>query len=272
MLPWQELFLELARIHEGALLANESLLFADTAVAFAQARWLGVRLSQLSSARQALADDIRASAEGALSAASEAERSRSLIELGQQMRSHLSSFQSDAGVAVAHALGLEFGLSPTEALQVAAAVGWHLHVGRCANTAFRCLPRRLIALAESGRSMARLLRWRPGPHAAEAAQLALLSAEASGLPEALEAKLAVAAGAMSVFGMMEQDLSLQASTITGEDVPADAARSAWLLGMSTKANRVVDILQSTTETGVALAMRLGRNLVSEVSAFEGGPD
>ena len=267
--------MELARVHEGALLGGHSLLFADQAVAFAQVRWFGMQLSELSAPRQSLAGSIRATADGAYSAdISLADRLKTLSELGQQIQATFvyqlhASNSADACVAAAHALGLEFGLSPTEALQVAAAVAWHVHMGRCADTAFRCLPRRLIALKESGRSVARLLRWRPGQHALEAAQLVLLAAEASGLGT-LEAKMAAAAGALSIFGVSEREVLFHASTVAAEDFLADTARLAWMLSMSTKASRVVDVLQSTPETGEALAMRLGSTLVSEVSALEGG--
>ncbi|CAE7750475.1 unnamed protein product [Symbiodinium sp. CCMP2592] len=274
-LPTQETSVELSRIHDGALLAGKSLLFADTAVAYAQTRWLGLPLPQLSTARQGLANVIRQAAEGAYEAGlSIASRSRSLLDVAQQMGNTLGDLHPDRGAAAAHSLGLEFGLSPIEALQLAAATAFHLHVGRCADTAFRCLPWRLIAIRDSGRSMANLLRWRSGPHALEAGHMALAAAAAaenslSGLEADLEAKLAAAAGAMSVFGLTEQDMSLHAPTLAGADVPIDAARSAWMLGMSEKADRVLQVLQGTTETGAALAIRLGEDLMSEVSPWEG---
>ena len=241
---------------------------------YAQTRWLGLPLPQLSTARQGLANVIRQAAESAYEAGlSIASRSRSLLDVAQQMGNTLADLHPDRGAAAAHSLGLEFGLSPIEALQLAAATAFHLHVGRCADTAFRCLPWRLIAIRDSGRSMANLLRWRSGPHALEAGHMALAAAAAAenslSLEADLEAKLAAAAGAMSVFGLTEQDMSLHAPTLAGADVPVDAARSAWMLGMSEKADRVLQVLQGTTETGAALAIRLGEDLMSEVSPWEG---
>ncbi|CAE7249146.1 unnamed protein product [Symbiodinium necroappetens] len=273
-LPTQEISVELSRIHDGALLAGKSLLFADTAVAYAQMRWLGLPLSQLSTARQGLASIIRQAAESAYAAGTSiASRSGSLLDLARQMGTTFANVHPDRGAAAAHSLGLEFGLSPVEALQLAAATAFHLHVGRCADTAFRCLPWRLIAIRDAGRSMANLLRWRSGPHTLEAGHMALLAAAAAesslSLEADLEAKLAAAAGAMSVFGLTEQDMSLHAPTLAVADVPMDVARSAWMLGMSEKADRVVQILQGTTEWGAALAIRLGEDLMSEVSPWEG---
>ena len=270
----QEISVELSRIHDGALLAGQSLLFADTAVAYAQMRWLGLPLSQLSTARQGLASIIRQAAESAYAAGTSiASRSGSLLDLARQMGTTFANVHPDRGAAAAHSLGLEFGLSPVEALQLAAATAFHLHVGRCADTAFRCLPWRLIAIRDAGRSMANLLRWRSGPHTLEAGHMALLAAAAAesslSLEADLEAKLAAAAGAMSVFGLTEQDMSLHAPTLAAADVPMDVARSAWMLGMSEKADRVVQILQGTTEVGAALAIRLGEDLMSEVSPWEG---
>ncbi|CAE7751182.1 unnamed protein product [Symbiodinium microadriaticum] len=269
-----EISVELSRIHDGALLAGQSLLFADTAVAYAQMRWLGLPLSQLSTARQGLASIIRQAAESAYAAGTSiASRSGSLLDLARQMGTTFANVHPDRGAAAAHSLGLEFGLSPVEALQLAAATAFHLHVGRCADTAFRCLPWRLIAIRDAGRSMANLLRWRSGPHTLEAGHMALLAAAAAesslSLEADLEAKLAAAAGAMSVFGLTEQDMSLHAPTLAAADVPMDVARSAWMLGMSEKADRVVQILQGTTEVGAALAIRLGEDLMSEVSPWEG---